>query len=83
MKNTWKVLNDITQRKKKIVCREFLIGDKKIVDNQEICNAFNNLFVNTGPSLAKNIELYPGKDSSSFLGKGIVHSIFLNPITEN
>ena len=39
--------------------------------------------MNIGPSLAKNIELYPGKDSSSFLGEGIVNSIYLNPITEN
>ena len=40
MKNTWKILNDITQRKKKnnIVCSEFLIGNKKIVDNREISN---------------------------------------------
>jgi len=59
-----------------------LIDDKKIVDNQEICNYFNSFFVNIGPSLATNIELYPGKDSSSFLGKGVVNYTYLNPIME-
>ena len=39
--------------------------------------------MNIGPNLAKNIELYPEKDSISFLGKEIVNSIYFNPITEN
>ena len=43
----------------------------------------NNFFVNIGPSLVKNIEIYPGKESSVFLGKGIVNSIYPNPIMEN
>ena len=60
-----------------------MIGDKKIVDNREICKSFNNFFVNIGQSLAKNIELYPGKDSSSFFRIGSVNSIDLNPVKKN
>ena len=39
--------------------------------------------MNIGPNLAKNIELYPGKDSSSFFRIGSVNSIDLNPVKKN
>jgi hypothetical protein len=55
----------------------------KIIDNHEICISFNIFFVNIGPSLAKIVELYPDKDSRSFLWKSIVNYIYINPITED
>lgn len=85
IKSTWKILNEITQRKKGkcVVTNEFISGDKTITNDKTIADGFVEFFTNIGPSLAKKIDPCPGKDFSNFLGQGISNSIFLSPVTEN
>ena len=51
MKNTWKLLNEVINRKMKQ--RNFIshvnYNNNEIYDKQEIANGFNNFFVNIGP----------------------------------
>merc|ERR1712208_180064 len=57
MKNTWKNINDIINKKKKIhdLPKYFLDNDKILTDNADIANCFNLFFSQVGPNLAKSI----------------------------
>ena len=53
MKNTWKILKEITNRKQQSnISDEFSHNGTAITDHESIANHFNNCFVNIGPSLA-------------------------------
>ena len=51
MKNTWKLLNGVMNRKMKEMnsVSNFHYNDKEIYDKQEIAYGFNDFFVNIGP----------------------------------
>ncbi len=49
--------------------REFMKGNRNIVDGKEIANSFNDFFTNIGPELAKKIDEIPGKSHRDFLEK--------------
>ena len=54
---TWKLIKQVLNKGNKTdPPYEFRIDNKLVNDNDEIANAFNNLFTNKGPTLAKNIS---------------------------
>ena len=57
MKNTWKLLNGVMNRKMKEsnFVSHFNYNDEEIYDKQDIANGFNDFFVNIGPELANKI----------------------------
>ena len=83
MKRTWQNINDILHKghSHSSYPDEFINENTKISDPDTIANAFNDFFVNLGPSLASKIpriscpkEFMPGYMSSSF---------FISPISED
>ena len=85
LKETWKLLNSIINKKKKTmqVGHEFENKGESITGDEHIANGFNDYFVNVGPSLADNI---PATDTqfSQYLSAStnVKNSLFLNPVTE-
>ncbi len=78
VKNTWKILNEVTRRKSKSKqCqKEFISEGVMITDGKTISNKFNEFFTNIGPNLAKKIKqnldnklvYFHGKPSDKFYG---------------
>jgi hypothetical protein len=83
MKKTWRVMKDIVNKNNKPPnCSVFKQNDKLITDKKEICNSFNNFFINIGNTLDKKIppsNINPLK----FMSGNFDQSIFLKPVTEN
>ena len=84
-KETWKVLNEvINKRKNKRTYPEYFIkSNKRISQKEDIANGFNNFFANVGPNLAKNIPL-PKNDTTiyDYLEEIIKHTMFLSPVDD-
>ena len=80
---TWKILNEILNRKKvkTHVNTVFRSEDLEISDPLEVANRFCNYFSSIGPNLAKAIQL-PPCSHKDFLSGSFQESIFLNPTTK-
>ena len=57
MKETWKILNTVINKKEKgsQYPTQFNDDARKVTGNIDIANGFNIFFSNTGPALARNI----------------------------
>ena len=84
MKETWKILNGLINKKSKgkQISTEFNGDESKITGNKTIANGFNNFFVNIGPSLAKRIPKCKDSLFTQFLPDKIEDTMFLQPVTE-
>ena len=82
MKNTWKLLNGVMNRKMKErnFVSHFNYNDKEIYNKQEIANGFNDFFVNIGPELANNIVSPENNDVLQYMNDSNVNSMFLNGV---
>lgn len=82
-KNTWKILNEVINRKKRTTkLPSTIFTDNHEISNPvEIANRFCDYFTNIGPNLAKKI---PASTLSfrSFLSRNFPNSIFLEPVTQ-
>jgi hypothetical protein len=81
LKNTWKLLKEIINKKKNAnISKKFYLNGSLITDNKVIAQQFNNFFSNIGPNLAANI---PNSNTTpiSFMPNRVAHSIFLNPVS--
>ena len=84
LKGISKILNKITQRKKKqnLCINEFVSANRAITDGKDIGNCFNDFLKrNIGPSLAKKIKTFQRTDYSQCLGNSIVNSMYINPMS--
>ena len=84
MKETWKIINDLLNKKsstRSSYPTEFMKNGGIISGNMNIAEHFNSFFTNIGPTLAEGI---PKSDRhvESFLGDRVTDSIFLNPVTD-
>ena len=82
-KSTWKLLNDLINRKK-IKCKLpsfFKSNEEEIFNPTHIANRFCEYFTNTGPNLAKSIPAFD-KSHRSFLNGGFINSFFLQSASE-
>ena len=82
-KSTWKLLNDLINRKKS-KCKlpsYFKSNEEEILNPTHVANRFCEYFTNIGPDLAKSI---PASDKShrSFLDGSFINSFFLQLATE-
>ena len=77
IKNTWKTISEILCKSSKInnPIKEIRTVNLLISNMSDICNRFNNFFVNIGPNLASAISPSSNVRYTSFLKK-IVHSSF-------
>ena len=84
MKNTWKTISDILCKSSKSsnAIKEIKVQNKIISDSSDICNSFNEFFINIGPNLASNIK--PSKDVhyKSYLKKVISSSFHFDLVNE-
>ena len=84
MKETWKILNGLINKKTKgrQISMEFNGDDSKITGDKANANGFNNFFVNIGPSLAKRIPKCNDILFTQYLPDKIDDTMFLQPVTE-
>ena len=83
MKETWKILNTLINKKKKSSQYPTQFNDdaRKVTGNFDIANGFNRFFSNIGPALARNIP--KGNTTfTNYLNQKVEESIFLNPVTD-
>jgi hypothetical protein len=83
LRKTWAVMKEVINKKKSSVrVDHFMSNNRKITNNGEISNLFNDFFINIGTSLAQKI---PPSNHSALSYMGIPHnkSIFLQPVTRN
>ena len=85
VKNTWKTISDILSKssKKSNPIKEIKLQDKIIQDKTEICNSFNNFFVNIGPDLALNIKPSKNVHFTSYLKKVVTSSFHFDLVNED
>ena len=79
MKSTWRVLNEIMNRKtqKNRLPSTFKSDNRKISNPKEIANRICEYFTNIGPNLAMNIPASTNSHQSSLKGN-FVGSLFFN-----
>ena len=85
IKKTWGVISEILNKKrgKSNPIKEIRINNKMYTNTQDICDKFNNFFVNIGPRLANEIETPHNKKSSDYLKKVITCKFHFELIDEN
>ena len=78
MKNTWKLLNEVINRKMKQrnFISHFNYNNNEIYDKQGIANGFNDFFVNIGPELANKIVIPENNDVLQYMNDRNVNSMF-------
>ena len=83
IKNTWRLLNEILNRKskKQLLPSIFNIGEQELSDPTQIAEQFCKYFTNIGPSLASNIPVSQ-KSPHSFLSGNFVNSLFFEEVSE-
>ena len=84
MKNTWKLLNEVINRKMKQrnFVSHFNYNNNEIYDKQEIANGFNDFFVNIGPELANKIVIPENNDILQYMNDRNVNSMFLHGVNK-
>ena len=84
MKNTWKLLNEVINRKMKQrnFISHFNYNNNEIYDKQEIANGFNDFFVNIGPELANKIVIPENNDVLQYMNDRNVNSMFLHGVNK-
>ena len=84
IKNTWKTISELLCKssKKSNPIKELKVGNRIITDKNEICNTFNEFFVNIGPSLAENIKPTKNIRFTSFLKKVVSSSFHFDLVGE-
>ena len=80
IKETWKLLNEITGRKKDTRVKQFKINnnDDEITNDLDVAECFNNYFSSIGNTLARHI---PRVDTSffNFLSTPVPDSMYVSP----
>ena len=84
MKNTWKTISDILCKssKKSNAIKEIKIQNETISDSKDICNRFNEFFINIGPNLALNIKPSKNVNYKSYLKKVVSSSFHFDLVNE-
>jgi hypothetical protein len=84
IKETWQILNEVTNRKKRPskLPSLFSSNNHDITNPTVIANRFCDYFTNIGPNLAKQIPTTL-KTASSYLDGNFVKTIFLEPASES
>ena len=82
-KGTWSVINNLLNKgkNKSNISDCFTDGDNNVHDPNVIANAFNEYFVNIGPSLAKNIHSH--SSANDYLDDANKCSMFFFPVTQD
>ena len=77
-KNTWNVLNNLLNVKKKFkqLPDNFNLNNVNIVDSKQIANEFNSFFRDIGSNLDNNINNSNDDDFQFFLPEPNIHSFF-------
>ena len=81
MKKTWTILKKAIgkQSNKKNFPQSFQVGQKKISNQKEIADSFNNLFSKIGKTTSENVPKVPN-DFEDYLTFPNLNSIFLEPV---
>ena len=66
-------IKDTINKHKSQQSQKIFINDKQecLTDSKEICNAFNNFFINIGPELCKNIPTTEQNPTSYIQNRGV------------
>lgn len=82
MKNTWKILKDVINSKKKSVsCSRFKVNDTIVTDSKVIANDFNQFYVNVGPNLASKIPKHETSPTENIRNRNM-YSMLVEPVVE-
>ena len=85
IKKTWSVISEILSKKhrKNNPINEIRINNRIYTKTKDICEKFNDFFVNIGPTLALEIKTPRGKRSSDYLNKVFTSKFHFDLIDEN
>lgn len=84
LKRTWEVINNVLHKSKKdkfLYPTSFYHGYGEITDKKTIADAFNDFFVNVGPTLASSIK--SNANASKYLKGSNPSTMYLAPTDEN
>ena len=84
-KQTWKILNNIINKKK---CKnkfpeKFIENRKELSTNNDIVNGFNKYFTSIGPDLSSNIPKCKEYNFIKYMKTPMLNSVFLDDVSEN
>ena len=79
MRKTWDVIRGLIGVKQKKISNEFIINNTHVSDPTAISNAFNDYFVNVGPTLASRISPTPVDQTE--LPPLNPHTMFISDVT--
>ena len=84
-KQTWKILNNIINKKKSInkFPERFIESGKVLTTNNDIVNGFNKYFTSIGPELSNNIPKCKDYNFKKYMKTPMLNSIFLDDVSEN
>ena len=83
LRKTWGIIKQVINKKKNNKIYDKFISGKDITsDLKTMANAFNNYFVNVGPTLASKIPDQP-VDYSRYMSPPNACSLFLTPASES
>lgn len=80
-KKTWKTINTLLGKKRENLLTSINFGDKKLFNNKEIAEEFNNYFGRVACELASDIQP-PAATFESYLPDPVPFSFFLKPTSE-
>ena len=79
-KQTWNIIREVIGGKPiQEIPHSFNINNTNVTDNGLICNAFNNFFLNIGPSIDATIPS-TNVDPIDYIHNDVHESIFLSPV---
>ena len=82
IKKTWSFINDTLNKKsKRDTVTKFIVDNKKLIDPDEIANAFNEYFINIGRSLADQIQ--PMNNYNDYLNNKATSRFVFSSINED
>ena len=84
-KKTWQTISNIICKSntKRKTLDKIMLDSKVIKDKEEICNKFNDFFVNIGPKLATQIKPVSNKTYDTFLKRRVLMSFSFTLVNEN
>ena len=82
-KNTWKILNEVINRKKESnkLPSDFFVNNRNVSNPREIANHFCEYFTNIGPNLSNSVDC-SSRRFSSYLTGNMINSMHLKLVTD-
>ena len=83
LKNSWRILKEVINKKKQCILNsKFIINNNIVTDKKLISEGFNSFFTNIGPTLANKIP-HDDRSPTAKMTDRNLHSMFVEPVVED